>query len=251
MLCMKVHFTAPHPLFGRANTPKPLSYQQRSPYYWWWAFLRRNEDYLACCARGGKGKLAKLYEAFGDVKSDSFKSWWTQGERGARLFGEKPRPVKLSELTEPSQWDESWSSDKVMVVAVPLDISKRRLQTYFAELLKKRHTATRGRKSNADLQLATADYKLHRAVSIQTLRIQLVVWDAVTESKQLPKKKTMAQIGAELRLVPTAMPDSGDTASTAMLKRNVMQATVSRYYKDAGNIIANTAKGQFPNSALD
>jgi hypothetical protein len=60
----------------------------------------------------------------------------------------------------------------------------------------------------------------------------------------------MAQIGAELRLVPTAMPDSSDTTSTAMLKRNVMQATVSRYYKDAGNIIANTAKGQFPNSDL-
>ena len=77
----------------------------------------------------------------------------------------------------------------------------------------------------------------------------MAVWDAVTESKLLPKKKTMAQIGAELRLVPTAMPDIRDTASTAMLKRNVMQATVSRYYKDACNIIANTAKGEFPNSA--
>jgi len=246
---MKVHFTAPHPLFGRASSPKPPSFQQRSPYYWWWAFLRRNDEYLACCARGGKGKLSKLYQAFGDVKSDNFKYWWTEGERGARLFGEKPRPVKLSELAEPSEWDESWAPDKVMVVAVPLDISKRRLQSYFAELLKKRHMATRGRRSNADLLKATADYKLYRAVSIQTLRIQLAVWDAVTRSKLLPKKKTMAQIGAELRLVPTAMPDSRDTASTAMLKRNVMQATVSRYYKDACNIIANTAKGEFPNSA--
>jgi hypothetical protein len=55
-------FLAQHPTFGTKNNPRSLSYQQQSPYYWWWAYLRRNEDYLKCCEKSGKGKFAKLYK---------------------------------------------------------------------------------------------------------------------------------------------------------------------------------------------
>ena len=66
----------------------------RSPYYWWWAYLRRSEAYLKCCEQGGKGKLAKIYADFGDVREDNFKKWWTSKDQGAKLFGEQPRPLK-------------------------------------------------------------------------------------------------------------------------------------------------------------
>jgi hypothetical protein len=64
---MSIVFKAIHPLFGRAPKSLPLGYQQRSPFYWWWEFLRRNEDYEACCAVGGKGELAHVYGDFGVV----------------------------------------------------------------------------------------------------------------------------------------------------------------------------------------
>jgi hypothetical protein len=41
----KVHFLAPHPLFGRVNNRIADSHQKRSPYFWWWAHLRRSEAY--------------------------------------------------------------------------------------------------------------------------------------------------------------------------------------------------------------
>ena len=246
---MRVHFKASHPIFGKAVKLLSITYQQRSPYYWWWEFLRRNKDYIDCCSNSGQGPLASIYEDLGDVRNDTFKQWWSAGERGAMLFGEKPLPVSLKELTNIGDWESTWTNDSVMVVAVPLDIPKRQLQSYFAQLLKKRHNGKRGRKALSDSDASTAKYPLHRNVSIHTLRIQLSVYDAVIENQTRLKKKTLAQIGKELRLVPSAMPDIKDDKIDAAHKRNVMAATVSRYFKEAQRIVANTALGSFPNSA--
>jgi hypothetical protein len=243
-----VAFRAQYPLFGRGKNSLPPSYQQRSPFYWWWAFLRRNDDYLATCANGGGGELAALYADFGDVRDDAFKAWWTEGERGARLFGEKPLPVKLGELDSPAQWDPTWNHNDVMVVAVPLAISKRRLQTYFAALLKKRHEGKRGRKALSEPDASTARYPLHRNVSVNTLRIQLAVYDAVMANKQADKPRSLWQLGVALRVVPAAIPLAKDLPSDAALKRAVLSSTVSRYFRAAERIVANTARGEFPNS---
>jgi hypothetical protein len=245
---MRVFFKASYPLFGKATKPLSTSYQQRSPYYWWWEFLRRNDDYLACCANDGQGALSALYADFGDVRDSSFKAWWTAGERGAVLFGEQPLPERVQELNSPADWDSAWTNDRVMVVAVPLAISKRRMQGYFAKLLATRHSGKRGRKALSDSEASTARYPMHRSVSIETLRIQLSVYDAVTANKVAVKKKTLAQIGKDLNLVKSAMPLAADDLREAAYKRSVMAATVSRYYKDACCIVANTANGQFPKS---
>jgi hypothetical protein len=244
---MGLIFKGLHPIFGRAGKTLSKSFTERSPYYWWWEFLRRNENYRACCASGGTGDLSELYKKFGDVVSnDNFKTWWS--ERGYYLFAEHPKPVKLSELSNPSEWDSSWTRDSVMVVAVPLDIPKRKLQGFFASLLKDRHSGKRGRKKLSDSDASTARFPLFRSVSIHTLRIQLAVFDAVTAKKRGEHDKTLARIGTEMKLVPKAMPSSNDDKNTAEHKRNVMASTVSRHYKDACRIVANTAIGQFPNS---
>lgn len=242
---MGIVFKAQHPVFGRGK-PLALSYQQRSPYYWWWQYLRRNKRYLACCAAGGVGELSELYADFGDVQNDNFKAWWM--ERGFGLFAEQPKPVKLKELASPSEWDPAWQPDSVMVVAVPMDLPKRYLQGFFAKLLKERHKGKRGRKALSDSDASTARYPLQRNVSVHTLRIQLAVYDAVSAKKRGEDRRTLAQIGADMRLVPTAMPDSKDSAHVAAAKRNVMTAAVSRYYRQASRIVENTAQGQFPNS---
>jgi len=243
-----VAFRAQHPLFGRGTSVLPPSYQQRSPYYWWWAFLRRNDDYLATCANGGVGELAALYADFGDVRDDAFKAWWTAGERGGRLFGEKPLPVKLSELDSPTQWDPAWTRNDVMVLAVPLTISKRRLQTYFAALLKRRHEGKRGRKALSEPGASSARYPLHRNVSVNTLGIQLTVYDAVMANKRADKPRLLWQLGVELRVVPASIPLAKDLPAHAALKRAVLSSTVSRYFRAAERIVANTARGEFPNS---
>ena len=63
-----------------------------SVYYWWYEYLRRSDVYRKCCERGGKGKLAWLYEDFGNVfaeantEKEAFRVWWREH---AHLFGSK------------------------------------------------------------------------------------------------------------------------------------------------------------------
>ena len=244
---MKIVFKAIHPIFGRTNKPLRPSYQQRSPYYWWWEFLRRNEEYAACCAAGGKGELSELYKDFGVVSNDNFKQWWM--EHGFRLFAEKPLPVKLMELNDASEWDGTWTKSNVMVMAVPLNVSKRDLHSLFVQLLKKRHGGKRGRKALSDRDASTAKYPLHRDVSIHTLRIQLAIYDAVIEGRSIGKKVNLADIGKKLNLAPKSNSRTKDEVMDEKKRRAVLASTVSRHFKDAQRIIANTAKGEFPNSS--
>jgi hypothetical protein len=244
---MGIVFKATHPVFGRGADTKGVAYQQRSPYYWWFEFLARNDDYQACCAAGGSGALADLYADFGPVGPNSdFKAWWSQ--RGYRLFAEQRKPVQLHELTTAADWDPLWQPAQVMVVAVPLDLPKRYLLGFFARLLKQRHGGKRGRKALSDPNASSARYPLHRNVSIHTLRIQLAVYDAVIAKKQGKDRRTLAQIGADLGLVSSAKPKRSDTPKEAADKRAVLSASVSRHFRMAQRIVANTARGQFPNS---
>jgi hypothetical protein len=76
----------------------------------------------------------------------------------------------------------------------------------------------------------------------------LAVYDAVLAAKASDKKITLAQIGERLKLVPKTTRKTETEVMDAARRRSVLAATVSRHFKDAQRIIANTAKGQFPNS---
>ena len=248
---MRNHFFAIHPLIGTKTKPSALHLQQRSPYYWWWAYLRRNADYLACCANGGIGTLSKLYADFGDVRDDDFPSWWGRSrQRGAELFAEKPVEMRMQRLSEKSEWRDEWGgSDEIMVVAVNMKIGRRKLQSYFANLLQREHKGRRGRRAMGE-ENSSAKYPLHRNCNVQNLKMALAAYDAWELNRQLPKKdqKPMWAVGESIRLVPTAMPRKGDTKYETTNKHNVMTVAFSRYVKQAKTIIANTALGVFPKS---
>ena len=78
--------------------------------------------------------MAALYADFGDVREDDFHKWWTQDNRGVVLFAEEPLAVKFGELESAAEWRKGWNADEVMVVVVPLRVSKRRLKGLFARL---------------------------------------------------------------------------------------------------------------------
>jgi hypothetical protein len=248
---MKRHFSAPTPRFGRANNRLDIGHQQRSPYYWWWQYLRRNADYIACCEKGGKGKLATLYADFGDVRNDNFHKWWTEGDRGVNLFAEQPLSVKFGELNNATDWQPQWNKEAVMVVAVPLTMSKRALKGAFAKLLDSRHTGNKsGRPSLAKLkEVSTARYKLEHNYTVSGLLTALAVYDLWVENKSKPKAEqlTLWEIGKALNVNAKAIKRAESKLSYERLDgRNVLGVTVSRYVKQARAMIENTAVGKFP-----
>ena len=239
-------FLAPHPTFGTKNKPRTLSYQQQSPYYWWWVYLRRNENYLACCEQGGKGRLAKLYQDFGDVRENDFKKWWTEGSRGATLFSENNPELTLRELSDKSQWDDEWTSDEVMVVAIPLTSSRRYIQSRLIRLLDKRHHADKPGRKKSNLSKRTANYPWERNDTIENLEKTLQVYDEYLKVKDEKPKVPLWKIGEQMRLVPSAMTTGNMTTSEKQVFRNVMGASVKRYIANAEKLIANTELGRFP-----
>ena len=245
---MKVHFSAPHPLFGRSNARLSLSYQERSPYYWWWAYLRRNADYLRCCEKGGKGKLSALYKDFGDVRDESFHKWWTTEQRGGKLFGEQPLSIQFMEVTSPEQWQPAWTSDKVLVVAFPLAKSKRKLMGHIKWLLDKRHPGKQGRPALAELD-STAKYRLSRNYTIANLQISLAVYDLWLKSQSAPdgEKLVLWQIGAALNLNTKAAKQAVSRIGLdRVMGRNHLTTLVKRYLNDAVKSIESVGTGVFP-----
>jgi hypothetical protein len=244
---MKVRFLADAPNFGTKNKPAKLSLQTRSPYYWWWVYLRRNGDYLKCCEDEGKGKCAKLYKDFGDVREDDFKKWWK--EKGVELFSEKHMSeggdMALMELTDKSQWNDSWISSKVLVIAMPLTSSKRYLQSRFNALLKKRHTTKRGRQYKT-FDESSAKYPLAKNYTIRNLETTLAVYDEYLKYKEQVPKVPYWKIGQNMRLVPSAMTTDNMSMNERQVYRNVMGASVKRYITNAEKMIANAALGKFP-----
>lgn len=210
--------------------------------------MRRNEDYLACCEAGGKGKLAALYADFGDVREDDFHKWWTHDSRGVVLFAEEPLAVKFGELESAAEWRKGWYAEETMVVVVPLRVSKRRLKGLFARLLDARHTGKQGRPA-MDLLDSTARYALSQNYTIRHLQTTMDIYEKWLKNKAVPKKEQLAlwEIGREENLNKKAIKDAlSDFAHDRLVGRNILAATVSRYVRQAKAIIANTAKGRFP-----
>jgi hypothetical protein len=247
----RVFLSAPHPLFGRKNSRLSEGYQHRSPYYWWWDYLRRSAAYLACCERGGTGELAGLYADFGDVREDNFHQWWTEGGRGVRLFAEQPLAVNFSELDSPADWQPHWDREQVLVLAVPLNVSKRRLKGVFAKLLDARHKGSKsGRPSMSKLKdSSTARYKVERNYTISGLTTTLAVYDLWAANQAKPKEDRLAlwEIGKELNLnSKAARLATCNSTYDRLVGRNRLGATVGRYVKQAKSMIANAEQGRFP-----
>jgi len=250
---MRRHFLAIHPLIGTKHKPSPISQQQRSPYYWWWAYLKRNQQYIKCCKNDGKGKLAKMYRDFGDVRGDDFTSWWGRSkQRGQDLFAEVSSDIRVKKLDSKTDWAEEWADADVMVVAVNMEIGRRKLQKMFADVLRKNHKGKRGRRALGKAA-STAKYPLHRNFSRHNLKTMLLVYDAWSSNSQLPKsqQKPLWAIGEEVKITPHQITAHRDEQHTIVNKHKVMTATVSRYVNNAKAIIVNTAKGEFPNSSVD
>jgi hypothetical protein len=96
------------------------------------------------------------------------------------------------------------------------------------------------------LSSSTAAYKLHQVTNTNSLSVQLRVYDACHANEVTGSSKTLAEIGAELKLVPTAQIRKDDDKRTAAHKKLIMAASVSRYYRQAKCIVYNTGLGIFP-----
>ncbi len=231
------HFPYAHPKFGGRNNLNANLLAQKSIYYWWWMYLKRNQEYLNCCERDGKGKLAALYKDFGDVRGSDFKKWWMEGGRGANLFANQQVEDSIRVL---GIGQEALDTSEAFTVSIPLYLPKKTILRRFKELLDERH---RGKRGYQLAKRSSAHYKVKGQPNIPAIKQALEVYDF-----------RLANPGLKLWEIGNAIPKlqmfnklkSSDTASERADKRNVLAATVSRYLRRAESSIKSTSLGVFP-----
>jgi hypothetical protein len=234
------HFPYQHPTFGRGVKKKHPDSWRRTVYYWWWSYLKRNQEYLKCCEAGGKGKLSRLYQDFGDVRSDDFQKWWSEGDRGAKLFSD---PLVESTVRLLDEGDIVGGGD-VLTIAFPLNLPKRHLKKRLNDLLIKHHKGQRGVQQ---AKSSKAQYRFSGQPNLMGLERALKVYDYLEDLKTQGLKKPQWKVAMDLNIVNDEYRvHRTDTPKTAEDKRRVLTAIVGRLKKKACDSIRNTGKGLFP-----
>lgn len=231
------HFPYQHPTFGRGKNKKADSAWKKTIYYVWWSYLKRNVEYLLTCNNGGKGSLSWLYADFGDVRGDDFKTWWSEGERGAKLFSEPPSQETIRVVSK----DEVASLDEdLLLVSVPLNLPKKFLLQRFRKLLGESHEGKRGKQY---AKKSKAKYQFTGQPNVEALLTALNIWD---KRQEFPKMK-LWELGQFLPLSKHLYKEylkNGTPLGTA--EKKIIEATVSRYIRKAAGSIRNAGHGQFP-----
>ncbi|QWD84754.1 hypothetical protein AOC19_06190 [Polynucleobacter asymbioticus] len=234
------NFPYQHPTFGRVTKKKHPDSWKKTVYYWWWSYLKRNQEYLKCCESEGSGKLNKLYQDFGDVRSDDFQKWWSEGDRGANLFS---NPVAQSTVRVLEVGDVV-TGENQLTISFPLSLPKRHLKKRLNDLLIKHHKGQRGVQQAKN---SKAKYQFKGQPNFEGLERALKVYDHLEWLKLKGVKKPYWKVAMDLdilrdkeRLKPN------DPPREAELKRRIITAIIGRLKKKASLSVQNVGKGLFP-----
>lgn len=227
-----------------------LNDAERSPYFWWWSYLRLSKDYWWVCQRKGVAddlRLREMYRDFGKVYEMTFEQWWDK--RGISLFSEQLALPSVRQLNA-NDLQLSRGIDQHLLLEIPLNLTEKTIISQVRKLISLHP-------EREVLRTSTAKRKLAKMVGIRqdVIESAYAIWrlyylsrDGRTVDKvgQVTGTKSLYQIGKELRLVRTCMPQPTDDKERAAKRVNGMKVAVSRMLARANNLIENAAIGTFP-----
>ncbi len=227
-----------------------LNDAQHSPYYWWWAYLRLSKDYWWVCQRRGVAddmRLRDMYRDFGKVYEMTFEQWWNK--RGVALFSEQVALPAVREIN-PHDMQLSREWERHLLLEIPVNLTERTIISQVRKLIRQHPEREVQRTSSAQRKLAKLigirQDVIESAYAVWRLHYQSRDGRTVEKIGQAQGSKSLYQIGKELRLVRSCMPQVTDNAERAAKRVNGMKVAVSRMLVRANNLAANAAVGVFP-----
>ena len=228
------------PSFVAATDELEAHEARRSVYYWWWEFLRLSPVVWFAKETGIKPTdpaIAKVVNAFGDLRGDFFASWWRS--TGRSLFAEAKRPAKVS-LLELNSLHEHEFDEQKLYLEVPLTIRKQSILKQFKDILSIAHEGRQldlAAHSQAQFKLHTKRYRLHT--------LEAEYW--VLLYRLLHPKIEVWRIGDRLQVAPHhRVRDSGGTILNK--STHALNSLTGRYLYKARYTLLHAERGDFPNT---
>lgn len=207
-------------------------------YALWYRSLKLSEEYKHCCINNGKGRLKSLYGDFGDVVDMRFEQWWQR--IGRYLFAERKAIPSVQFYTHRRELEEITSLRDKVVIEVPLTIRKSTVVRQINKILK---AAYEGR-DVVPREQSTARRKLDKSkLRKETVSKMLDIYELRIRKPEL----TLWQLGERAGIELDLMARSTDGEQMTLQQERIrMGIAVSRYLKQARNLIWNATEGTFP-----
>ncbi len=207
-------------------------------YALWYRSLKLSEEYKHCCINNGKGRLKPLFGDFGDVVDMRFEQWWQR--IGRYLFAERKAIPKVQHYTHRRDLDEITNLKGKVVIEVPLTLRKSTVVRQINKILK---DAYEGREV-VPREQSTARRKLAKSkLRKETVSKMLDLYELRIRKPEL----TLWQLGERAGIELDLMARSTDGEQMTLQQERIrMGIAVSRYLKQARNLIWNATEGTFP-----
>lgn len=237
------------PRFVAATDDLEASEAAESVYRWWWECLRLSPVLWFAAETGYKpteAAVAKVAEAFGDLRSGNFKKWWR--ETGAKIFAESKRPSRVTLLDLSQLHQHRFDADKIYV-EVPLSIRQQTIVSQFKGILADAHEGRAlnlAKHSNAEFKLHTKRYQLHTleneywVLLYRLLHPKIETWRLGDRLQVAPQHKIRDSYGN----IPGPA-QYGQKKPTRHL--NGLTSMTGRYLYKARFALLNAERGTFPN----
>ena len=206
-------------------------------YGLWYQCLKLSDEYAHCCANHGKGRLRNLYLDFGDVRQP-FTVWWTN--TGRYVFAERKEVADVVVYKDHRDLEDIRTLRGKLLIEVPLNI---RLSTVVRKVNKILKEAYEGREVIPREQ-STARRKLAKSkLRINTVKTMLDLYELRQRHPDLTLWQLGERAGIELDLMART---TDEVAMSVQQERVRMSIAVSRYLRQARDLIWNATEGMFP-----
>ncbi len=222
----------------------------KSIYYWWWLYLRASQRFQKVCAAGGKGgnaKLRQIYADFGNVfeyeeNEAGFRAWTRskddriQPNRIAYLFG-----YKSFDQIQIMQAGEQIDGTDALVLAIPLGMRRREINSQLDTILKRELKRQRGQRyKDVPVRYKPLHERMHG------LESALLVYKTRNANPNMSLWEVAHHAGIRTKVtLEDDETESGKRTHAADKKAYLAQHT-HRLYARAEKVIAGVERGEFP-----
>lgn len=207
-------------------------------YYEWWRCLNASNEYLECCAKGGKNHvLADTYALFGDVNV-SWAQWW--GNIGKRIFSERRQYPKVRAIDQDEALNKlEVESKDFLILDIPLTLRRVTILEQINKLLDEHHEG-----KNLDVRAQSTALVQLETTKLQHKTIPLLV--DVAEILYRNPDIQLYQLAQRAKLAEHHLGRAVSEALSADEEKQRRQMAASRYKEQAQRLVYNAARLKFP-----